>query len=83
MKYYLLNHPRPIGLEPRVYQQRPEISPEIVEVEPGYFLTDPYSDPEILEFTCLKEALLAVVNFNSSDSYLESLTVLPRTVESK
>ena len=75
MKYYLLNFPRPIGVEPCVYIHRPEIVPVVVEVEPGHVEVDPYTDPEILEFDSIKEAIQHIVDFNGSDEYLVNIKV--------
>lgn len=48
---YLINYPRPIGIEPKIYLQRPpEAVVEEFEVEPGYFMSDPWGDYEIIEF---------------------------------
>lgn len=39
----MLNYSQPIGISPVIYLTKPVISePEEVEVEPGYFLTDPF-----------------------------------------
>lgn len=50
MKVWLICYPRPIGIEPKIYKEKPQIpSAELVEVEPGYFLSDPFF-PSIEEF---------------------------------
>ncbi len=74
-KYYLLNFPRPIGVEPTVYLTEPIITPIVVEVEEGYFLTDPYSDPTVLEFNSMKDTLNAIIEFNGTDDYLKNLKI--------
>lgn len=49
---YLKLFPRPMGPEPKIFYEKPPIAEgETVEVEPGYFLTDPWSVYDILEFT--------------------------------
>lgn len=50
---YIINFPRPIGIEPKIYLQRPPVAVvEEVEVEPGHFMSDPWGDYEIIEFEC-------------------------------
>jgi hypothetical protein len=73
--YYLLNFPRPIGIEPTVYTTKPEITPEIVEVYPGHFEADPYTDPNILEFYSVKQAIEYIIEFNGTDDYLKKLRI--------
>jgi len=72
-KYYLLNFPRPVGVEPTIYVHKPVFQPEAVEVEEGHFLTDPYTDPEVLEFNSVKEAIEHIVSFNGTDEYLANI----------
>lgn len=51
MKCYVKIHPRPYGAEPKIFLTKPVVvEPEIVEVEPGYFLEDPFSSIELEEF---------------------------------
>lgn len=66
---YLLNFPRPIGLEPTIYQIKPEIIPESVEIEPGCFDIDPYSNPDIIECRTIMEALITILKYNHTESY--------------
>jgi len=73
--YYLLNFPRPIGIEPTIYLKNPIIEPIICEVELGYFLEDPYSNPEILEFNSIFDTLTCILSFNSTDDYLKNIKV--------
>lgn len=48
---YIINFPRPIGIEPKIYQQRPpDAVVEEFEVEPGHFMCDPWADYKIIEF---------------------------------
>jgi|WetSurMetagenome_2_1015567.scaffolds.fasta_scaffold92225_5 hypothetical protein len=74
-RVYLLNFPRPTGIEPTVYLYKPNIKPEVVEVEPGYFLEDPYSNPDVLEFNSIKEAVLYIVDWNGDTEYLKHLKI--------
>ena len=76
-KAYLLSFPRPIGLEPTIYLTKPKIGePEVIEVEPDYFMSDPF-EPEILEFDNVFEAKAAIVRFNGTEEYLSQLKVKP------
>jgi hypothetical protein len=75
VKYYTLTFPRPIGVEPTVYTTKPIIESVLVEVEPGYFLEDPYSNPEIDEFESVKDALDRIIEFNGTDEYLKEIKI--------
>jgi hypothetical protein len=49
---YLKLFPRPMGPEPQLYFERPpEAVADPVEVEPGYFLQDPWELYDIIEFS--------------------------------
>lgn len=52
MMVYLKLFPRPLGPEPRLYFIKPPLAQvESIEVEPGYFIEDPWADYEIVEFS--------------------------------
>lgn len=57
MKVYMPLFPRPIGTLPIIYLSKPILpAPRLVEVEPGYFLEDPYEVPDLIEFDSEFEA---------------------------
>lgn len=60
---YLLNYPRPIGLEPTIYLSCPKIDYTPVEVEPGYFMED-CQLPEIVPCYSFSDALSRIMHFN-------------------
>lgn len=72
---YLLNFPRPTGLEPTIYRNKPIIKPETVEIEPGYFLEDPYTNPDIESYNSIYEAIKAITEYNNNDDYLSLLKI--------
>lgn len=51
---YLLNHPRPIGLEPTIYLSKPEL---------GDGCDNPWH-PDIIECRSYQEALSRLMHFN-------------------
>ena len=55
---YMLRLPRPIGVLPAIYKNKPTVEPpRIVEdEETGYFQDDPFSSPDIVEFNSEFEA---------------------------
>lgn len=56
-KVYVKIWARPLGAEPIIFKTRPkEVEPEIVEIEPGYFQTNPWSEPSIFAFDSVFEA---------------------------
>jgi len=62
---YLLWFPRPIGCEPTVYLQNPNIN---------LYSEDPFS-PDVIKCRDIKSALELIIEFNSSDDYLKELTI--------
>ena len=78
---YLLRFPRPIGIEPTVYFEKPIFRTEdavvLVEEEDGtcYTAEDPYLLPEVLECKSIKDALLKIIDFNHSDDYLKEIMI--------
>lgn len=75
-KCYLKCYPRPVGLEPTIYLYKPEVCKEVVEVEPGYLLEDPFSNPEVSEYRSIEDALIEILKFNPNDDYLSNLKIV-------
>lgn len=75
MSCYLLNFPRPVGVEPKIYLKRPKIEPRDFISDDGEMFTDPFSIPEVLEFKNIEAAMKYLINFNSSDEYLAVISV--------
>ena len=66
MKTYVLNYPRPVGVEPRISFVKPDWDEEVDDS--GY-------GPSLLEFNSVKEALQYIIDFNDSCEYLKMLTI--------
>lgn len=62
MKVYVLDYPRPIGMEPTIYFVKPIVDSES---------ENPF-EPEVLEFDSPREARDAIIRFNGSWEYLKN-----------
>lgn len=65
MKYYLLNFPRPIGVEPKIRSIKPNIEEQ----------DDWCGGPDVEEYDSIALALVRIMNFNSTDDYLKHLEI--------
>lgn len=64
-KYWLLNHPRPTGIEPTIYSTKPIFDSD-----------DLYSSMiSFIECQSIGEALKIIFDFNHTDEYIENLEI--------